>query len=695
MRDPRYDILFEPVQIGPVTARNRFYQVPHCCGMGYRYPSSAAAMRGVKAEGGWAVVCTEEAEIHASAEITPYVENRIWDDHDLPHLKSMTEAVHEHGGLAGIELVHNGLHAPNHYSREVPLAPSCRAIDNGSPWHARAMDKTDIANLRRWHRNAAVRARAAGFDIVYVYAGHDMALLQHFLSRRHNERTDEYGGSLENRVRLIKEILIDTKEAVGDRCGIAFRFAVDELLGADGISAEGEGHDVVAMLAELPDLWDVNVSTWKNDSQTARFAEEGYQERYTRFVKTLTTKPVVGVGRYTSPDAMVRVVKQGIMDMIGAARPSIADPFLPKKIEEGRIDDIRECIGCNICVTGDDVSAPIRCTQNPTMGEEWRRGWHPEIIPAAKARERVLIVGGGPAGLEAARACGARGLEVVLAEAGEAWGGRCLKESRLPGLTSYGRVKDWRLGQLHKLVNVEMYLASPLTAEDILSYGIAHVALATGATWRRDGIGLSRHKPLEDGDALPVFTPDDFLGDASGMGDGLERLPAGPVVVYDDEGYIMGGVIAELLASRGHEVTLVTPAALVSNWTAHALDQPFIHKRLVENGVAIRLNSVLEGCRVGRLDLACAFTGAPAPLDCAALVLVTARLPNDELYHDLKARERDWADAGIRSVKAFGDGLAPATVAHAVFAGHRYAREFGDAVDPDVTPFRREAIAVG
>ncbi|WP_193368144.1 NAD(P)-binding protein [Pelagibius marinus] len=690
MRDPRYDILFEPVQIGPVTARNRFYQVPHCCGMGYRFPSSAAAMRGVKAEGGWAVVCTEEAEIHHSAEITPYLENRIWDDQDLPHLKAMTEAVHVQGGLAGIELVHNGQHAANHYSRAVPLGPSHRAVDNGAPVQARAMDKTDIANLRRWHRQAAIRAREAGFDIVYVYAGHDMAVLQHFLSRRHNERTDEYGGSLENRLRLTREILIDTKEAVGDRCGVAFRFAVDELLGEDGISAEGEGREVVERLAELPDLWDVNVSTWQNDSQTARFAEEGYQERYIGFVKSLTSKPVVGVGRYTSPDAMVRVVKQGIMDMIGAARPSIADPFLPKKIEEGRIDDIRECIGCNICVTGDEVSAPIRCTQNPTMGEEWRRGWHPEVIPAAKDRERVLIVGGGPAGLEAARACGQRGLEVVLAEASEAWGGRALHESRLPGLSSWGRVKDWRLGQLHKLANVEMYLASPLTAEDILSYGIAHVALATGATWRRDGIGLTRHQPLAGLDGAAVFTPDDFLGE----GDGLDRLPAGPLVVYDDEGYFMGGVLAELLAKAGRAVTLVTPAALVSPWTDKTMEQAFVHRRLVEKGVTLRLGTLLKGRDGDALDLACAYTGAPARLDCAALVLVTSRLPRDGVYQDLKARESEWTEAGIESVQSIGDCHAPATIAAAVYAGHRYAREFGEVIDPDATPFKREVIQV-
>ena len=690
MRDPRYDILFEPVKIGPVTARNRFYQVPHCCGMGYRYPSSSAAMRGVKAEGGWAVVCTEEAEIHPFAEITPYLENRIWDDADLPHLKALTEAVHAHGGLAGIELVHNGLHAANHYSREVPLGPSHRVVDSGDPLQARAMDKTDIANLRRWHRKAALRAREAGFDIVYVYAGHDMSVLQHFLSRRHNDRSDEYGGSLENRLRLTREILIDTKEAVGDRCAVAFRFAVDELLGAEGISAEGEGRAVVEMLAELPDLWDVNVSTWQNDSQTARFAEEGYQERYIAFVKKLTSKPVVGVGRYTSPDAMVRVVKQGIMDMIGAARPSIADPFLPKKIEEGRLEDIRECIGCNICVTGDDLSAPIRCTQNPTMGEEWRRGWHPEVIPAAKARERVLIVGGGPAGLEAARACGQRGLEVVLAEAGETWGGRALKESRLPGLASWGRVKDWRLGQLHKLPNVEMYLASELSADDILGYGIAHVAVATGATWRRDGIGRTRFDPLDAAAASQIFTPDDFLGE----GTALDRLPSGPIVVYDDEGYVMGGVLAELIAKRGHDVTYVTPLELASYWTHHALDQPFIHKRLADSGVKVELNRWLAAQRAESVELACAFTDAPSVLDCAALVLVTARLPNEQIYLDLKAREADWADASIETVRAIGDCLAPATIAAAVYAGHRYAREFGEVIDPDAVPFRREAIMV-
>ena len=171
------------------------------------------------------------------------------------------------------------------------------------------------------------------------------------------------------------------------------------------------------MLADLPDLWDVNVREWRRDSVPSRFGPEGSQEEFISFVKKITHKPVVGVGRFTSPDTMVSQIRRGVLDFIGAARPSIADPFLPKKIEEGRIDDIRECIGCNMCVTSDFTIVPMRCTQNPTIGEEWRKGWHPEIIPARGSDDKVLIVGAGPAGLECARALGQRGYEVTLAEA--------------------------------------------------------------------------------------------------------------------------------------------------------------------------------------------------------------------------------------------------------------------------------------
>src|ERR1700692_732669 len=428
----------------------------------------------------------EEGETHPSSDISPYIEGRLWDDRDVPALALITDAVHKHGALAAIELAHGGMNASNLYSREISIAPSPIASPaNYVPAQARGMSKADIRNYRRWHRDAALRARRAGFDIIYVYAGHSLSLAMHFLQSRHNHRTDEYGGSLVNRARLLRELIEDTKEAVGADCAVAVRFAVDELRGALGIRAESEGREVVAMLAELPDLWDVNVSDWPNDSKTSRFAAEGYQEAFVRFVKSVTTKPVVGVGRFTSPDTMVSQIRRGVLDMIGAARPSIADPFLPKKIESGNVDDIRECIGCNICVSGDFTITPIRCTQNPTMGEEWRKGWHPEIIPAKGSEDAVLVVGAGPAGLECARALGQRGYRVHLAEAGEELGGRVSSESQLPGLSAWARVRDYRVNQLRKMRHVEMLRGSRVTADDMIEFGATRVVLATGARWRR------------------------------------------------------------------------------------------------------------------------------------------------------------------------------------------------------------------
>ena len=170
MRDPRYDILFEPVRIGPVTTKNRFFQVPHCNGMGHAMPLAHAAMREVKAEGGWGVISTEECEIHPSSDLTPYVEARLWDDRDIPALALMCDKVHAHGALAALELSHNGPTASNLYSREVLLAPSHQPSKYGYPAQARAMDLHDIAEYRRWHREAAVRGMKAGMDIIYVYA---------------------------------------------------------------------------------------------------------------------------------------------------------------------------------------------------------------------------------------------------------------------------------------------------------------------------------------------------------------------------------------------------------------------------------------------------------------------------------------------------------------------------------------------
>ena len=665
--DNPYDILFEPIEIGPVTAPNRFYQVPHCNGMGHLKPRSLAAMRGVKAEGGWGVVCTEEVEIHPSSDVAPFAEGRLWTDADIEPLRWMTDAVHKHGSLAGIELTHSGFNASNLDSRVPSLAPSGRPVKSYNPSSARSMTRKDIRDLRQWHRQAAMRSKAAGFDIVYVYAGHNLSMLMHFMSRRFNLRTDEYGGSLENRVRLTREILEDTKDVIGDSCAIAFRFAVDELIGSAGITCDGEGHDIVAMLAELPDLWDVNVSEWSNDSATARFEpSEGYQDKYTRFVKQLTSKPVVGVGRFTSPDLMAKKIREGTLDLIGAARPSIADPFLPNKIREQRIDEIRECIGCNICVSGDNLCIPIRCTQNPTVGEEWRRSWHPEKIQPSTSKDRVLVVGTGPSGLECSLQLSNRGYPVILAEAGTELGGRLLQESKLPGLASYIRVSDYRASQLLQRSTVDIYYHSDVTKQLINELDVNNIILATGAKWRNDGLGRQHQTPIPGLHSINTLTPDTISPG---------QITKQSVVIYDDDHYYMGGVWAEQLIQDGCIVTLVTPASMASIWTENTLEQFKIQQRLLNAGVTIITAHDIESVHGRGVNVRCIYTGKIQVLPAEHLLLVTARDANTELATQLFDDSGN-VDKSFDYVQCIGDCLAPGTVASAVYLGHLAAREF-------------------
>ncbi|WP_454811568.1 oxidoreductase [Labrys neptuniae] len=680
-RNPRYDILFEPVRIGPVTALNRFYQTPHATGMGYLKPESGAKLRGIKAEGGWGVVCTEYCSIHPSSDDSPFGFLTLWDEDDIRALMPTVEAIHAYGSLAGVELWHGGSHANNRLTREPILAPSARPALIPQPGSARAMDKADIKAFRTWHRDAALRAKRAGFDIVYCYAGHDYLPFQ-FLSPRLNLRGDEYGGSLANRVRLLRELIEDTHEAVGDRCAVAVRLSVDELHGSRGITSQGEGREILAMLAELPDLWDVNVSgSLGNDSRSARFSDEGFQEEHVGFVKGLTTKPVVSVGRFTSPDSMVSQIRRGIQDFIGAARPSIADPFLPRKIDEGREDEIRECIGCNICRSANNEAVPLRCTQNPTIGEEWRRGWHPERIEEAASSSRVLVVGSGPAGLECALTLGRRGHRVMLAEAGRKLGGRINRESNLPGLASWVRVRDYRLHMIGKLPAIDLFPESRLSAEDILALEADHVVLATGSRWRRDGIGSLGEEAAELG-AGAILTPDDVFAGAE---------ISGPVLIYDDEHYAVGGALAEKLSKEGHQVHLATPAAMLSSWTVMTDEQFFIQKRLLELSVRPLISQRLTGAANGVAELACVYTGRIRRHEFGTLILVTGRVAEDSLYRDLTAMTGQWQAAGIRSVTRVGDCLAPSSIADAVHAGHRWAREF-DRPPAEIAPRRERPI---
>ena len=597
-------------------------------------------------------------------------------------IAKMADRMKEHGALAGIQLAYSGINGPNLYTKEVPLAVSAMPIRTftNDPVQARALDRADIKDLRRWFVNAAKRSKMAGFDLICLYGAHGFGIFQHFLSRVTNHRTDEYGGSLENRARFVREVVSDVRDAVGDTMGLTLRLSLEEAFDDLGF-ANSEVRDFIEMHKDLPDLWDLAHGAWEDCSGPSRFKEEAAQFDLVTGIKSLTSKPVVGVGRFTSPDVMVKQLKSGTLDFIGCARPSIADPFLPKKVEEGRIEDIRECIGCNICITGDMTMSISRCTQNPTFMEEWRKGWHPEQMTAKGASSSVLVVGSGPAGMEAALSLAKRGYDVALAEAKTEVGGRLTLERKLPGLSAWGRVIDYRAFQLSKLSNAETYFDSALTADQVLEFGFENVCVATGSSWRADGVSRQHVRPVERDPAMPVFTPDDLMAG---------WLPSGKVVLYDDDHYYMGGVLAELLVNSGCAVSFVVPSAYVSDWTINTLEQETIQRRLLEMGVEIHLNRGLAKVEAQSVLTNCTYTDQLTRLDADAVVIVGSRLPDDGLYQALKDREADWSDAGIKSVSIIGDANAPGPIAWATYAGHRYARELDGEDIGDALPFKRE-----
>ncbi len=376
MLDPRHAILFEPVTIGPKTLPNRFYQVPHASGFGSGKPRTQAAFRGIKAEGGWGGVCVEYAPVSADADEAPYVAAYIRDERDVAALRLTSDAIHAHGSLAGLELYHGGNSSANVSTRHTRIAPSpsTASIRWGST--AREMTLDDIQRVQADFVAGARRARDAGFDIVYVYGAHGYLLTQ-FLSTWSNRRTDGYGGTLAGRARFALETLEQVRDAVGDDCAIATRICVDGRREIKGVRIE-EMLEFVRMADPLVDLFDVTVGSWPEDSGTSRYYPEGHQLPWTSRVREATGKPIVGVGRYTSPDQMAAVIRSGDFDLIGAARPAIADPFLPRKIAEGRLGDIRECTGANVCILKEEDFGHVGCVQNATAGEEFRRGWHPE-----------------------------------------------------------------------------------------------------------------------------------------------------------------------------------------------------------------------------------------------------------------------------------------------------------------------------
>lgn len=708
-RDPKFDILFESVQIGPKTARNRFFSVPHCNFAGSDYPGAQAAFRAMKAEGGWGVVCTEYCAVSPEVDDTPNVSARLWDAGDVINLRHMVDSVHAHGSLAGVQLYYGGSNHMTFESLAVPRTPSQIPSNVAYQVYAHECDENDIKDIIGQYVAAAKRAQDAGFDYIEVI-GSDTHLPMQFIARKYNKRTDKYGGSFENRARFWIELLAALKHAVGDRLAVGNRIAIDTLQGPEGLELE-DGVKFVDLVTRegLCDLWDVKISNlveWGNDSGPSRFFKAGYQGWATKAVKEVADVPVVQVGRLTSPDDMVRIIASGEADFIGGARPSIADPFLPKKIEEGHPEDIRECIGCNICISRFWLGTFIACTQNATVMEEYRRGWHPERFDQAKDPCSVLVVGAGPAGMECARVLGERGYDVHLCEAEGEIGGHMRDVMRYPGLAEWGRVITYRQIQLDKLSNVEVHVGvGQMSADDILSYGADKVVIAVGARWRTDGLSGVTHEPIDEADArLSQFCTPEQIMRGKEVG---ER-----VVVIDSDGYYTGVAMAEMMADQGKQVSMVTQFAEVAPFTELTLEAQNLRYLLHEKGIKSHPLHWVERIETGptlRLTIyylyrdGCRLNFPPkkgeyprragtevTELECDTVILVTGRQSNKELFAALLERRAEWERNEIRRIYQVGDCYAPRLIQLAIVDGHRLAREFESENPQRPMPYIRE-----
>ncbi|MGT2490668.1 oxidoreductase [Cupriavidus basilensis] len=599
-------------------------------------------------------------------------------------------------------------------SRATPRGPSQYASEFETLTYCKEMDLRDIAQVQQYYVDAAYRARDAGFDIVYVYGAHSYLPLQ-FLSPYYNKRTDKYGGSLENRARFWLETLEKVRRAVGDDCAIATRFAVDSLYGCAGIEVEQDGMKFVEMADSLLDLWDVDVgdiAEWGEDAGPRASTCKATRSPGRALSSRCRKSPCWAWGALPIPEKMTEIVTKGIADIIGAARPSIADPFLPKKIEEGRIDDIRVCIGCNVCISRWEIGGPpMICTQNATAGEEYRRGWHPEKFARKKSDDAVLVVGAGPAGSECARVLMERGHTVHLVDQAEKIGGHLNQIITLPGLGEWGYHRDYRETQINKLLkkNKQSQLAlgqKALTANAILEYGAEKVVIATGSHWVTDGTNCLTHDPIPGADASrdDQLTPEQVIAGKKAIG---KR-----VVILNADTYFMAPSLAEKLATAGHEVTIVSGVHL-ANYMHFTLEYPNMMRRLHELKVKEMGDHFCSRIEPGRLEIyniwgdgsRRTYRGpGKSPrdenkshrwLEFDSLVLVTGRRSNDTLHRQLKAAEDRWESVGIKGVYLIGDAEAPRLIADATFGGQRLAREIEEADAQIPLPYRREVPVWG
>jgi 2,4-dienoyl-CoA reductase-like NADH-dependent reductase (Old Yellow Enzyme family) len=642
-----FEKLFSPFPLRGRTLANRLVCVAHTTSMGQDgLPADRVRDYYVeRARGGVAMIVMEPVPVHETARLT--VANFVdGDDGLVAPLALLADAVHEHGTVIVSQLYHVGAHASSLASMRERWAPGPHAGDGPDRTHA--VTRAEIAEAVRSFASTGARALEAGVDGVEVLMAHG-GLIGSFFSETQNRRTDEYGGTFENRIRFAGEVLESTRAAIGPEAILGITLSGDHFH-----AGEPGGEECAAIAAALARASDIDYVAVGNGSYHAfemiippMDVELGVGIPFARRVKeALPGTAVVAEGRITTPELGERALAEGACDLVGMARALIADPELPDKARTGRLGEIRPCIGCNQqCWGRRSQQFFISCLQNPAVGLEGRYGGRK--LRRTVTPRRVVVAGGGPAGLEAARVAAERGHDVSLLEREAQLGGQALLAARLPHHAEFLAVVTYRERELARL-GVDVHLGVEATVPRVLELAPDSVLVATG----------SRPAPESRWDG-PVLAAADVVG-------GI-RIPDGPLVLVDEEGHRKALGTAELLASEGRAVTLVTRAASVGRPLEAIGVLPGQLRRLAAAGVRLETLSEVEGFDGESALVRSIYDGRRQRIPAAVLVVAAPHVADDALVEPLRA-------AGLEAV-VIGDALAPRLIDAAIRDGSRAAWE--------------------
>ena len=650
-----YPHLARPLQLRHLTLRNRIVFGAHTANM------SELGLPGARhlgyylerARGGAAMIVVEPVPVHPTAVLTRG-NFLTGDDAVIPGFRAITDAVHAEGAVILHQLYHVGQHGDFDNSYQPSWSPSGLPSYH-DPEGSHAMTEAEIEEIIQSFVDAAVRAQRCGFDGVELFAAYH-AIIDQFWLPWSNRRTDQWGGSLENRLRFGEQIMRRIRDAVGDEFVIGLAVSIDPT--SEVAMSLDDLCEVVAWYDErqLMDYVTCGTGSYFDTDKiipTFQYADKLGVEYAERLKRSVRHAKVQAESHIRTPENADYVIGSGQADMVSIIRGQIADPYLAEKALTGRADEVRGCISCNqMCWGRRYRDYWISCLVNPSVGREWE--WGGDTFERTDTPQRVLVVGGGPAGLEAARVAAERGHRVTLKEAGPELGGLFRLAGLQPRRSQITELIEWYERELERL-DVQVQVNSPMFADDIAAFGADHVVMATGS--QPSGTGFQRQLPLQ------AELPGVHLPSVSSIEDVLthQARPGRRVVLIDDTGDWRGGGTAWWLAERGHEVVLVTSFPMVGHTVQRTSGDWRLRARLAELGVTWRTESVVtewtgEGARVRR------FLGGPEEfLPADSLVLATINTPVTEVLDEVRGMLDD--------VHPVGDAVAARLAVHAIYEG--------------------------